>query len=157
MIGWMSRDRNSILQILILSVLIEENDSKSASEILEILEDGMLLRTNWIPHRGSIYPAIKQLVSKGYLMKSKEFTRPMKFEPSHAGLKRLPSMIDDLILNIANFFEFIDLIQENIAHKNLELRQSLLEELTKLLEVNTNRFKDALKEDPTKWKKIHVR
>ncbi|MFX0014780.1 MAG: hypothetical protein ACFFB2_00730 [Promethearchaeota archaeon] len=153
----MSRDRNSILQMLILSVLIEEDDSKSAGEILEILEDGMLIRTNWIPHRGSIYPAIKQLVSKGYLKKSEESTRPMKFKPSQAGLKRLPSMIEDLISNIANFFEFIDLIQENIGYKNRELRQVLLKELITLLEINTTRFKDALKEDPTMWKKIHVR
>ncbi|UCG89531.1 MAG: PadR family transcriptional regulator [Candidatus Heimdallarchaeota archaeon] len=153
----MSRDRNSILQILILSVLIEEDALKSASEILEILEDGMLLRTNWTPHRGSIYPAIKQLVSKGYLKKSEKYTRPMKFKPSQAGLKRLPSMIEDLLTNIANFFEFIDLIQENIGYQNRELRHFLLRELTTLLEINTTRFKEAIKEDPTEWKEIHVR
>ena len=81
MLGWMSKDKNSMLQVLILSMISE--GSYTTSEIVGTLTQGL---GEYSPQPGTIYPAIHQLVKKGYLIKSE--TRPMRVRISERGTRR---------------------------------------------------------------------
>ncbi|MHA2175088.1 MAG: hypothetical protein ACXABI_09685 [Candidatus Hodarchaeales archaeon] len=157
LIGWLSEDRNSIFQFLILSV-IADNIEKSftANEILNILESDF--QNDWIPQRSSIYPAIKQLVHKGYLEKSSG--RPMRVWLSKAGEKRIPTISRDLVRNIRTFMRFVFLYQENLAEFFPELREEFLSEIVSLMSKSKEEFSSALKDTKkgrSEWKEVNIK
>ncbi len=157
MIGWMSEDRNSIFQFLILSV-IADNIEKSftANDILNILESDF--QDEWIPQRSSIYPAIKQLVHKGYLEKSSG--RPMRVWLSKDGEKRIPKITKDLLRSIRTFLRFVHLYQENLAEYFPELRAEFLGAIESILSKTKKDFSSALddaKKGRSEWKEVNIR
>jgi sugar-specific transcriptional regulator TrmB len=138
LIGWLSEDRNSIFQFLILSV-IADNIEKSFTG-------------------SSIYPAIKQLVHKGYLEKSSG--RPMRVWLSKAGEKRIPTISRDLVRNIRTFMRFVFLYQENLAEFFPELREEFLSEIVSLMSKSKEEFSSALKDTKkgrSEWKEVNIK
>jgi DNA-binding PadR family transcriptional regulator len=160
MIGWMSEDRTSVLQLLILSIVADNPDKElSAKEILRILsndaDDFMEL---WIPRKGSIYPAINQLIHKGYLNRSEG--RPMLISISKIGERKLPVLTDDLIITLRVFFDFISSFQENLADQFSDLRISFLTKMVKQLNKTSEDFEQMLEESQSgksSWKEVKIR
>ncbi len=153
MLGWMSKDKNSMLQVLLLSMI--SKGSYTANEIVEILSQGL---GDWSPQSGTIYPAIHQLVKKGYLVKSD--SRPMRVKISKQGTKRIPDLTKDLMSNIRSLFEFVDLFQENLFDYSQELRRQFLGELITFLQYQADFFQESLDEakgEKHGWKKVHVK
>ena len=160
MIGWMSEDRTSVLQLLILSIIGDNPEKElSASEILTILsndaDDFMEL---WIPRKGSIYPAIKQLVNKGYLNRSEG--RPMLVSMSKMGEQKLPRLTEDLIVTLRVFFDFITSFQENLSDQYSDLRISFLTKMVRQLSKTSQDFEQMLEESKSgksSWKEVKIR
>ncbi|MHA1972587.1 MAG: hypothetical protein ACTSW1_06330 [Candidatus Hodarchaeales archaeon] len=160
MLGWMSEDRNSILQLLIMSSVPsseDKNEGLSATEIIDMFNESL---EAWVPRRGTIYPAINQLVAKGYLMKTKG--RPMRLFLSKKGEEKLSSFAHDLIKNTKVFFDFIDLFQDNLSDREVfqQLRTEFLGRLVKLLEQRIVSFKESLeesKEHNSGWKEVKIK
>ncbi|MHA1228271.1 MAG: hypothetical protein ACTSPV_16135 [Candidatus Hodarchaeales archaeon] len=160
MLGWMSEDRNSILQLLIMSTLPSSDDKDeglSATEIIDIFTESL---EAWVPRRGTIYPAINQLVSKGYLVKTDG--RPMRLFLSRKGKEKLSSFAHDLITNTEIFFDFIDLFQDNLSDREefQQLRIDFLRKLVRLLNKRTRSFKDSLEESKQQdsgWKEVKIK
>ncbi len=153
----MSEERNSILQLLILSTIAEEGHT--AGEVIDLLSNSF--GDQWIPRRGSVYPAIKQLENKGYLKKNDE--RPMRIRLSSEGLERFPNLIIDFLDYITKFFEFIDIFQENLAEMSTidpNLRKKFLENLLQLLKAKVDSFETSLIESElgkSSWKDVTVK
>ena len=157
MIGWMSEDRNSMLQLLILSILADNLEKRfTLGEIIEILSEEF--DKTWIPKRGSIYPAVNQLVSKRYLEKTDR--RPMQVWLSTEGQARLPHLVSELLHNIDTFFDFVYLFQENLEDNFPDLRGNFLVALTEFFKQTDELFeqaKDDSKTGHSKWKDVKIR
>ena len=160
MIGWMSEDRTSVLQLLILSIVADNPEKHlSAKEILKILShDADDFEEFWVPRKGSIYPAINQLVHKGYLDRSKG--RPMLLSISRMGVQKLPMLTDNLLVTLRIFFDFVNSFQENLADQFSYLRLSFLTKLIHQLDSTREEFKQTLEESKsgkTSWKEVKIR
>lgn len=157
MIGWMSEDRNSMVQLLILSILADNIDKRfTLGEIIDILAEDF--DNVWIPKRGSIYPAVNQLVSKKYLEKTDG--RPMQVWLSYEGQSRLSNLVLELLNNIKTFFNFVDIFQENLEDNFPELREEFLIKLTEFLNQSKIIFEQAKKDTQSgqsKWKDVKIR
>ena len=157
MIGWMSEDRNSMLQLLILSILADNLEKRfTLGELIDILSEDF--KQTWIPKRGSIYPAVNQLVNKRYLEKTDG--RPMQVWLSHQGQSRLPHLVSELLDNIKTFFDFVDLFQDNLEDNFPDLRAEFLSALIEFFEETTTLFeqaKDDTKTGHSKWKDVKIR
>ena len=156
----MSEDRTSVLQLLILSIVADNPDKElSAKEILTILSsDADDFMEMWIPRKGSIYPAIKQLVNKGYLTKSEG--RPMLVSMSKIGEQKLPMLTEDLIVTLRIFFDFVKSFQENLSDQYSDLRISFLTNLVKQLNKSSKEFEHTLEESKSgksSWKEVKIR
>ncbi len=157
MIGWMSEDRNSMLQLLILSTLADNLEKKyTLGEIIEILSEDF--EDVWIPKRGSIYPAVNQLVNKKYLIKTDG--RPMRVWLSSEGETRLPHLVSELLDNIKTFFEFVALFQENLEDNFPELRADFLLRLLEFFDQSKLVFEQVKKDTQSGnsgWKDVKIR
>ena len=129
--------------------------SYTTNEIVEILTQGL---GEYSPQPGTMYPAIHQLVKKGYLIKSK--SRPMRVKISERGARKIPNLTVDLLSNIRNLFEFVDLFQENLFDFSQDLRRQFLEDLIPFLRYQADFFQESLDEAKGErhgWKKVNVK
>ena len=154
----MSEDRNSMLQLLILSTLVDNLDkgSLTATEIIDIIATD--LADVWIPKRGTIYPAIKQLIHKGYLERTDD--RPMRVWISSIGMEKVPDLSDSLLQNLKTYFDFIYVYQENLADNFSEHRTVFLSDLISFLSSREEEFTQAHDEsmtDHSGWKDVKIR
>ena len=102
------------LCIFRLSFVLADNmdkESLTASDLIDIISSD--LADVWIPRRGTIYPAVKQLIHKGYIEKTDD--RPMRIWISSEGVEKLPQLSEGILQNIRTYFNFIYTYQENLS------------------------------------------
>jgi len=152
MIGWILPRKVSMLQALILSSLSHEGETASA-----VIEHLNQLGDPWIPHRGSVYPAINNLEGRGLLRKVAE--RPMKLQLTPEGEDFLYEIAEGIKENLTIVLEAINLFQSNLASHSDHIRVKFLEQVTKQLQSASTHLETELGEaakELDSWKDVKV-
>lgn len=147
-------DNLSLVQILILSAL-NKQDSETVTDVIEDLST--TLGSNNVLHRGTIYPAIKQLSIRGLVKLSGK--RPMYIVITPSGREILPSLSQDIKRYLESYYDLVSYFQETLSIQYEEIHVNFLKDIIRLSEEFISKNKHNLEnaqEGISEWKDVEI-